>query len=987
MTAPILRKVLEATGYVADGIPAQGVLIDDDARRGRRGRFFEPDALWRGQSSLTVYFKSAEAEPSDELVASWRQEVWNEGFAPLLWVVSPDRVDLYNGFGRPLPSADAARNRLATFEAIESSLEQLDALAGRLAMETGQFWLKAKGVDRKTAVDQQLLSDLAALEQDLVAADLGRAEAQALIGRSIFTQYLVDRDIVTADRFESLCGHAKLSAALRDRKATTDLFAWLTRTFNGDMFPPSAAAPPDAVHLARVADFLEAVDPDMGQMTFFPYQFDVIPVELISSIYEQFAHSGSTPVDGRPRSTEASRAGVYYTRLPVVSLVLDEVMDGLTGDESVLDLTCGSGVFLVEAFRRLVHLKGLKSPVTRQLIRQVLYSQVYGVDVSEAAIRVAAFSLYLAALEIDPDPQPPEALTFKPLIDRTLFVGDAHTIEQTEAGAKALTAGDELKRFDLIVGNPPWSFRGKAGTANRRSAGAPSPPQPRGEGLDFVLRAAEFAHEQSRFGMVLSAMPFFSGSKTGAEASRHVVKALSPVTLVNLSNLSSWLFPAAKMPAVALFARHRPQAADRITVVQVPWSPSGAKSHTFEITPSDIIQLPLSDWERQPVRLKTAAFGRRRDLRLLDDLMCSHPSLGERLGALGTVLKDGLILGHAENRTRDARELAPLEFLQVDDLRPFSVPEKLTIFGHTKAQWPRDRDLYKAPLLLVKEFLTEGPRPLAAVADRDLVFSDAYFGAPIPAEHRDAGHVMAGVLSSALASWFFIMTASEFGLWKQRLFRQDVALLPTPDLTTAASSAPGRAIRKLEQRFQQHAPTAADWEALDQAVFDLYGLDADDRIVVRDGLFRASWEWRPGRLSSVEPAASRADVLAYAQTFADVMDRWLSARRRRRMRAEVFDLSNSEALRVVRFALEDEPGPSIVEVVEPRGDLIKVLARIGNRLGVPLATSVTGQRELRVHGPGEVVVIKPAARRHWMESVALEDVDSVIAESFTGPSA
>jgi hypothetical protein len=131
MTAPILRKVLEATGYVADGIPAQGVLIDDDARRGRRGRFFEPDALWRGQSSLTVYFKSAEAEPSDELVASWRQEVWNEGFAPLLWVVSPDRVDLYNGFGRPLPSADAARNRLATFEAIESSLEQLDALAGR----------------------------------------------------------------------------------------------------------------------------------------------------------------------------------------------------------------------------------------------------------------------------------------------------------------------------------------------------------------------------------------------------------------------------------------------------------------------------------------------------------------------------------------------------------------------------------------------------------------------------------------------------------------------------------------------------------------------------------------------------------------------------------------------------------------------------------------------------------------------------------------
>ena len=43
---------------------------------------------------------------------------------------------------------------------------------------------------------------------------------------------------------------------------------------------------------------------------------------------------------------------VFYTRLPLVSLVLDEITDGLTGEETVLDLTCGSGVFLVEAFAK-----------------------------------------------------------------------------------------------------------------------------------------------------------------------------------------------------------------------------------------------------------------------------------------------------------------------------------------------------------------------------------------------------------------------------------------------------------------------------------------------------------------------------------------------------------------------------------------------------------------------------------------------------------
>lgn len=236
---------------------------------------------------------------------------------------------------------------------------------------------------------------------------------------------------------------------------------------------------PATHHLKRVAEFLEAVDPQSGQLNFFPYQFDVIPVELISSIYEQFAHA--EPGIGGQR-TEALRNGVHYTRLSVVSLVLDEVMDGLSGQESVLDLTCGSGVFLVEALRRLVYLRTEGQPPTREVIRSTLYEQVYGVDISEAAIRVAAFSLYLAALELDPDPQPPQSLKFRPLIGKTLLIGDARSVERHADGKAVLTTPTGLKQFDLIVGNPPWSFKGQAGTEVRRktrTAGVPA--QPRGK--------------------------------------------------------------------------------------------------------------------------------------------------------------------------------------------------------------------------------------------------------------------------------------------------------------------------------------------------------------------------------------------------------------------------------------------------------------------------------------------------------------------------
>lgn len=983
MRAATLQQVLAATGYYPDGQPAVGLHFGQDAQSLRHRRNFSPDALWRSPSAFTIYFKFEQSAPTDDQVSKWRREIWNEGFAPLLWVVSPERIDLYNGFGTPIEEGDAQKYRIRTFKNIEASLSELDALAGRLSIETGRFWEQVTTIDRKTSVDQKLLSDLAFLERNLVEANLAHGAAQALIGRAIFTQYLIDREIVSTTHLKRLCGFAALPPILRDRTATSQLFSWLSETFNGDMFPPSSVKnTPATKHLERVADFLEAVNPESGQQSFFPYQFDVIPVELISSIYEQFAHAATH--DGARKSNEAIRNGVHYTRLSVVSLVLDEVMDGLTGNESVLDLTCGSGVFLVEALRRLVHLRAGGQPLTRNLIRSTLYEQVYGVDISEAAIRVAAFSLYLAALELDPDPQPPHSLKFRPLIGKTLLIGDARIVEQSDAGKDVLMTASGLKQFDLIVGNPPWSFKGLSGTeARRKMRTAGVPAQPRGEGLDFVLRAAEFSHEKTRFGVVLSAMPFFSRSGTGMAAAQHIMRTLAPVTLVNLSNLCGWLFATATMPAVVLFARHRSQRPDQVTVVQIPWTASGTRTHSFEVSPSDIIKLSMSDIEVQPFKLKAAAIGRRRDIALLDSLTSSYITLGAQFAKLNTELNVGLIRGLPANQTRDARQLKGLELLEADSIKPFRIPDDLPPFKLSKAQWPRSRNIYRAPILIIKETLSAGPRAIVAVADRDLVYTNAYFGASMPVAQRQSTHLLAAILSSSLASWFFLMAASEFGIWKRRLLRHDVALLPTPDLALSVKSEAGKQLLRIEKKLQHQNATTEDWWDLDEAVFDMYDLDATDRVVVRDGLFRASWQWQAGREESVASANARVDIARYAEIFLNEIGGWLAARNKRHMRAEIFDFQNNAALRVVRFVLEDGIGEATVEMVKPEGELNDVLAGIGKRLKVKLATALSGERELRVHGRNEVVIIKPAARRYWMGIAALEDADAVIAESFT----
>ena len=146
-------------------------------------------------------------------------------------------------------------------------------------------------MDSGTGVDSQLLAHLIALEDDLFWDGLDRAEAKILIGRALVAKCLVDRDIVGARELRDLCGQDDLPGILGDRDATQRLFDWLTETFNGDMFPANLRAPASG-HLRRVAGFLRD-DDHTGRMSHFPYRFDVIPVELISSIHGRFVHESA----------------------------------------------------------------------------------------------------------------------------------------------------------------------------------------------------------------------------------------------------------------------------------------------------------------------------------------------------------------------------------------------------------------------------------------------------------------------------------------------------------------------------------------------------------------------------------------------------------------------------------------------------------------------------------------------------------------------
>ena len=998
MIANPLRSTLEATGYLVNGGPAASTVSISPAPS-RWLPSLRPDAWWcsasslesgssPGTTNLTVLFKLTEQD--DGSVAEWQREVWNLGCAPLLWVVSPRGIDIYNGFGKPQPRGAEHENRLATFDHSPEQLARLNDYAGRLAMETGQFWQEPTGVDRSTGVDRLLLRDLGALESDLVTAGLDHQEAQGLIGRTIFAKYLLDMGIVTTQRLRDVCrcddlpDIPDLADVLCDRDATGRLYAWLRDRFNGDMFPETLGEPPEASHLYRVASFLRAEGPS-GQMSLFPYRFDVIPVELISSIYERFVHSAATADGGVPESNPPRAQGVYYTPLTAVSLVLDEVFEGLTGNESVIDLTCGSGVFLVEALRRLVRLKANGEAPTREMVREALYGQVFGVDLSESAVQIAAFSLYLAALELDPDPCDPSSLRFEPLVGRTLLAGDAHGIEDTDPGKQMLATDSGLRTFDVIVGNPPWTYRGRRGTAVRRKRVPGVSRSPRGGSLDFIRRGRDFAHDETRFGVLVSATPFFARSRTGLQAARETVQSLGSVTLVNLSDLSHWLFEKANMPAMALLARIPDGRPGSMQLVQVRRSREGDRSRTIGTAPRDVVSLPFASWQRNRDLLKAGFLGNHHDLVLLDGLSEQYDSLTERLHALNTEVASGAKRG---NRSQDASHLHEFPFLSTGSIDRFTIPDNLPDFDWNHAERPRKPAIYRSPIVLVKESIggpRGGPqdgRPVVVVTERDIVYKDAYFGMSLHGHAPDIAYLLAGMLSSSLASWYFLMAGCSFGVWKRILRLGDVSALPTPDLAAAMRTAAGARLIRCVRQCHERPPEDDDWRAIDEAVFDLYELDEEERIAVADGRLRATWQWKAGRDVAVA-AADEEDLREYAQAFLLSMDSWFRAANERRLRAEIYASQPGEPLRVVRFVLENHPPPSHAVVLQAES-LAGLLADIDARLSISIARELIGGRELRVHARREVVIVKPAARRFWLGVGGLDDARAVLTKSFAG---
>jgi len=156
---------------------------------------------------------------------------------------------------------------------------------------------------------------------------------------------------------------------------------------------------------------------------------------------------------------ERHRLGQFYTPKPIAELIVKWCIR--SPDDRVLDPGCGSGTFLVEAYKRLTEFK-LKKPyaqikhVPEDIHRQIL-RQLYGVDINEFPVHLTAMNLAMKNIRA-------------PSTEMYIFVRDYFSIvpgQRVIVPFKIKVPKGEmqvevvLKDFDAIVGNPPYTRWGE----------------------------------------------------------------------------------------------------------------------------------------------------------------------------------------------------------------------------------------------------------------------------------------------------------------------------------------------------------------------------------------------------------------------------------------------------------------------------------------------------------------------------------------------
>lgn len=411
---------------------------------------------------------------NSELHKNLHAELWSAGNTEIYILLGETRMDIINARKPAIRVDKEVTLDSDVLHLASSAIKSFDAAKFSAHLfGSGTFWEQK---DFKNKIDSNsnpyifLLDYLMVTRQQLQNnknIQLGPVTIDKLLITSILIKFL--------EEIKDDNGRHTLKAIYKKYNVNTETFEEglrigrclniledLSQIFNGKIFDTLTVDEKDKIektNLNPIADFLSADIEINTKQGFFwkQYSFKHLPAEVISAIYENF-------IQAEAKRNEEVRKDVVYTPLHLVNLMIDEAMPlehaHLFENESfrILDPSCGSGVFLVAAYKRLLqwwtinHWNKTKSIAypDKETAKQILQNNIFGVDIEEVAALVSIFGLTTAFLDILSPKEIWNDLKFEDIRDKNI-IGGQNFIEWS----KRAKYNNEC--FELVIGNPPFN--------------------------------------------------------------------------------------------------------------------------------------------------------------------------------------------------------------------------------------------------------------------------------------------------------------------------------------------------------------------------------------------------------------------------------------------------------------------------------------------------------------------------------------------------
>jgi predicted type IV restriction endonuclease len=381
-----------------------------------------------------------------------RRYAWSAKL-PLSILTDFEEFAVYDCRQRPTPADKASAGRVM-YTTFDQYLDRFDDIYGVFAKESvlkGSFdrYVQESKQKRGTGeVDAEFLKEIEgwrdALAHNVALRNPGLSvyelndAVQRTIDRLIFLRICEDRGIESYGRLMGLTNAADIYARL------VELYRQADQKYDAGLFDLRA----DALTTTLTIDD-RVLKPILDALYYpqSPYEFSVLPADILGQVYEQFlgkvirltpAHRAV--VEEKPEVKKAG--GVYYTPTTIVDTIVRQTVGKLVEGRSpqqlagnarsarahtaplrILDPACGSGSFLLGAYQYLLdhclrwyesndpekHARGRDPAVYRGAHgdwrltsaekKRILLAHIYGVDIDRQAVEVTKLSLLLKVLE------------------------------------------------------------------------------------------------------------------------------------------------------------------------------------------------------------------------------------------------------------------------------------------------------------------------------------------------------------------------------------------------------------------------------------------------------------------------------------------------------------------------------------------------------------------------------------------------------------